>query len=134
MGIFRPKISLLTDQYKQKILEEAKEIFEELHLEHPDNIDYQGYLGAVAVKEGDSERAKKISADLESLDRPYLFGRHIYWRACIAALQGDREQAVQHLRDAFAQGLVFSIRFHRDVNLEPLRDYPSFQELLRPKG
>jgi hypothetical protein len=41
---------------------------------------------------------------------------------------------VQLLRDAFAQGLPFDLRFHGDVNLEPLRDYPPFQELLRPKG
>jgi tetratricopeptide (TPR) repeat protein len=114
--------------------EEAKEIFEELHLEHPDNIGYLGYLGSLAVREGDSEQAKRISADLENVDRPYSFGRNVYWRACIAALQGDQEQAVQLLRDAFAQGLAFNIRFHRDINLEPLRDYPPFQELLRPKG
>ena len=29
MGILRPKISLLTDQYKQKILEEAKAILDQ---------------------------------------------------------------------------------------------------------
>ncbi len=113
---------------------EAKKILEELHREYPDNIDYLGYLGALAVREGNSEQARRISADLENLDRPFLFGRHMYWRACIAALQGDQEQAVQLLRDALAQGLPFDWRFHRDVNLEPLRDYPPFQELIRPKG
>jgi hypothetical protein len=62
------------------------------------------------------------------------FGRESYWQACIAALLGEKERAMTLLHDAYTQGRAFTIWLHRDMDLEPLRDYPPFQELLRPKG
>jgi hypothetical protein len=41
---------------------------------------------------------------------------------------------VSLLRDAFAQGVAHGAYLHADIDLEPLREYPPFQELLRPKG
>jgi hypothetical protein len=38
------------------------------------------------------------------------------------------------LRDAYARGRAFTIFLHRDMDLEPLRDYPPFQEFIAPKG
>jgi hypothetical protein len=109
-------------------------LIEELAAERPDNIDYKGYLGTLAARRGDREEALRISTELESIDRPYLFGSNTYWRARIASLLGDRERAVALLREAFAQGREYGVYLHRDMDLEPLRDYPPFQELLRPKG
>ena len=63
----------------------------------------------------------------------YLHGQHIYWQACISAQLGEQEAAVDLLREAFSEGLEYGIEFHRDVNLEVLRDYAPFQELMRPK-
>ncbi len=64
---------------------------------------------------------------------PYLFGWHTFWRARIAALLGEKEQAVRLLREAHNQGVQF-IRFHNDMDLEPLHDYPPFKEFKKPKG
>ncbi len=114
--------------------EESQALFEELVAEKPDNIDYKGYLGTLAARRGDREEALRIATELKSIDRPYLFGNHTYWRACIASLLGEQEQAVALLREAFAQGRDYGVYLHREMDLEPLRDYPPFQELLRPKG
>jgi len=113
---------------------EAGTIFEELAKEYPDEIRYKGYLGALAARRGDREQALMISTEVASIDRPYLFGENTYWRASIAALLGESEQAVELLREAFAQGRAYVVGLHRDINLESLRDFAPFQELLRPKG
>jgi tetratricopeptide (TPR) repeat protein len=113
--------------------QEAQNIFELLALEKPENIDYKGYLGCLAVRLGDKEKALKISEELKMINKPYLFGNHTYYRARIASLLSEREQAIALLREAFAQGLSYGAYLHRDVGLEPLRNYPPFQELMRPK-
>jgi hypothetical protein len=63
-----------------------------------------------------------------------VFGEHTYYRAGIAANLGERERAVELLRDAFAQGQYFGYSLHNSLALEPLRGYPPFEELIRPKG
>jgi serine/threonine protein kinase/tetratricopeptide (TPR) repeat protein len=120
--------------YQAERWKEAKDLFETLLLEKPDNISYKGYLGAIAARLGDREKALQISAELKALTKPYLFGKHTYWQACIASLLGEKERAVALLRESFAQGREYDVNLHRDMDLEPLRGYPPFQELLKPKG
>ena len=114
--------------------EEARRIFESLAAGHPENIDYQGYQGALAARRGDREEAMKISGELAKIDRPFLLGNHTYWRACIAALLGEKERAVTFLKEAFSQGRPYGVDLHRDIDLESLWDFPPFIEFLRPKG
>jgi tetratricopeptide (TPR) repeat protein len=114
--------------------QEAARIFSELARESAQDINYQGYLGALAVRQGDRAGAERIAESLRALDGRYRFGQHTYCRARIASLLGEKDEAVALLRDAFAQGYRFSISVHRDPDFEPLRDYPPYQELLRPKG
>ena len=114
--------------------EEAQALMDELAVEDSSNIDYQGYLGAIAARRGESDKARRIAAQLQQLKRPYLFGKHTYWCARIAALLEEREQAVALLREAFAQGQAYGAGVLNDMDLESLRDYPPFKELLRPKG
>ena len=57
-----------------------------------------------------------------------------YWRAAIAAQLGDKQRAVEFLRQGYAEGLIHSLEMHCDIDLEPLWDYPPFQELIAPKG
>ena len=45
-----------------------------------------------------------------------------------------RGKLVAGLREAFAQGQAYGTRVLIDMDLESLRDYPPFKELLRPKG
>ncbi len=116
--------------------DEARALFEELAAESPEDMNYMGYLGTLAARRGDHEEALRISAELEHLDRPYMFGMNMYWCGCISALLGENERAVGFLREAFARGCRHGhdVDLHRDMDLESLRDYPPFQELVRPKG
>jgi serine/threonine protein kinase/tetratricopeptide (TPR) repeat protein len=112
---------------------EAKALFEELHSEVPDDIEYLGYLGSVAVQMGDNEAALKISKQLEEDKRPYLFGDPKYWRARIAALLGDKEGAVNLLRQATKQGFSYAA-LHPNEDFESLADYSPYVQLMKPKG
>ncbi len=90
--------------------------------------------GTLAARLGDRTGALEISEALRQLKSPYLFGRQTSRRACIAAVLGERDQAVALLRQAFAEGVPYGARIHTDIALESLRNDPEFNELLRPKG
>ena len=98
-----------------------------------DQMDYLGYVGAVAARQGNRDQALRVAQTLERVTRPYLFGRPTVWRARIAALLGERDGAVALLREAFAKGYPHAHALHTDLAFEALRDYPPYQELLRPK-
>src|SRR5207247_5448433 len=79
-----------------------------------DQLDYLGYLGATAARQGNRERALRIDSALAGAKRPYIFGRHAVWRARIQALLGERDVALTLLRDAFAQGYPHGHGLHTD--------------------
>ena len=134
MGEADYRYSLARSLYHAERWQESRSLFEELSAEEPDNIDFKGYLGTLAARRGDEEEAQKISEEFKHIDRPYLFGSHTYWRACISALLGDKQQAVKLLTEAFSQGKSYDTYLLNDMDLEPLRDYPPFKELIEPKG
>jgi tetratricopeptide (TPR) repeat protein len=105
---------------------------------HPESDDYTGLLGVLAAQRGDSAAAVRADSVLSRLERPYSRGRAAYWRACIAARLGRRDEAVDLLKRARAQGYVFNGFFFLNAHLEPsfatLRGYAPFEELLRPAG
>jgi len=114
--------------------DEAEKIFKDLAEKKPDNIEYKGHLGVLAARKGNLKEARKISDELKKMSRPYLFGEHTYWRARIASLLGEKQHAVELLRESFAQGNVYGTYLHCVIDFEPIRDYPPFKELMRPKG
>src|SRR5437016_13829729 len=98
-----------------------------------DQMDYLGYLGAIAARQGNREQALRVDSALAGVKRPYIFGRHAVWRARIQALLGERDVAVTLLRDAFAQGYPHGHGLHVDLAFDALRDYAPFRELVKPK-
>ncbi|HDT13570.1 MAG TPA: serine/threonine protein kinase, partial [Candidatus Aminicenantes bacterium] len=84
--------------------DEAGKIYGSLAAEHPEDISLQGIRGTLAARRGDRDEALRISGELAAIDRRFLFGGHTYWRACIASLLGEKEQAVALLKEAFSQG------------------------------
>jgi serine/threonine protein kinase/tetratricopeptide (TPR) repeat protein len=114
--------------------DESCALWEELAAENPDNITYMGALGTLAARRGDEEEARRIADELKIIDRKYLFGWHTYVRARIHALLGEHAEAVKLIQESFDQGNGFGVYIHREIDFEPLRDYPPFQELLKPKG
>jgi len=125
---------LATALYTAERWDEAQAVFAELAEDDPENIEYKGRIGLLAARKGERDKALKIFKELENIDRPYLFGEHTYMCARIASLLGEKEQAVVLLSDAFAQGLKYGVYLHYEMDLEPIRNYKSFQELLKPKG
>jgi tetratricopeptide (TPR) repeat protein len=114
--------------------DEARAVFEGLHKEFPDQVDYAGYLGAIAARQARRDEAQRIADQLRDVDRPYLFGANTYARARIAALLGEKDEALDLVREAIAQGADCLSGLHRDMDLESLRSDPRFRELLTPKG
>jgi tetratricopeptide (TPR) repeat protein/TolB-like protein len=115
----------------------ARTIVAALSRAHPRDERYAGLLGVLAAQRGDRADAARFDRLLVTLARPFGRGQATYWRACIAALSGERDTAVDLLRQALDAGYTYQVRF-LDAHVEPsfatLRDYPRFNELLRPKG
>ena len=120
--------------YAAERWEEARTIFNELCSKNAENLDYLGRLGTLAARLGDRAEAQRISEKLKAFNRPFLRGSPLFFRACIASILGDSDQAIALLREAFAQGLPFDISIHRDPDFEPLWDYPPFKKLIKPKS
>ncbi|MEZ5333434.1 MAG: protein kinase [Thermoanaerobaculia bacterium] len=119
-------------------LEEARAIFRELAASDPDRLSYQGLLGELAARLGDRDEVARIDAELEALERPYLFGENFYWRAVLAAWSGDLDGATALLREAYARGRPYHRHAdehpHIDPNLAPLRGNRGFEALATPRG
>jgi len=113
----------------------AESLMQRLSAEYPGNVDAQGGLGVLAARRGDQAGGQRIDQALAALTGPYLFGFAAYYRAEIAAVRGDRDRAVELLRDAIAQGAVDPWdHLHSEPAFAALHGYPPFDELLRPKG
>jgi DNA-binding SARP family transcriptional activator/TolB-like protein len=120
----------------------ARALFEELVVEEPEDTDYQGALGMLAAQAGDQAVAEQIADWLGDRTGPFSWtapgwwarSNPTYWRACIAAHLDRPSEAVSLLARAFDQAVWYGRHPHTDPCLDPLRDYPPFRELMRPKG
>jgi tetratricopeptide (TPR) repeat protein len=115
-------------------VEEARTVFDSLVGEDADNVYYRGTRGFFAATAGDSAQARRDAEWLTSLNRPYLRGSNTFRRAAIAGALGEREDAVRLLRQAFSEGAPYGWNLTWFAEFAPLRDYPPFQQLMRPKG
>jgi len=114
--------------------DEAAAVFAALAADSAYLVNALGFQGTIAARQGDVASARRLARDLAELQLPRLNGTNTYWRACVAALLGEKDEAVALLQRAFSEGLGYGTWIHRDIDLESLRDYPPFQELMRPKG
>jgi hypothetical protein len=108
------------------------ELAEKVRVDSP--LEVRGQLGTITALLGDRDEARRIADSLPVGDDPQTTAQRYYWSACIAAHLGDKDRAIELLTDAASEGGVVSVRHHSDPGLEPLWDYPPFQELIRPKG
>jgi len=119
---------------------EAQEVYSALAVDYPGETrltgvgwttSYPGFVGSAAARQGDRDGALAALVRLEACRHPRGFC--VYYRARIEALLGNRDRALQLLREAFAQGVVYGVRTHRDPDFAGLRGYPPFEELIRPR-
>ena len=112
---------------------EAGKLLSGLMKEHPDNRVYVALSGAISARTGDRATAAKRAAALAE-EASESGGAVELRRAQLAALMGDKEQAVAFLRNGFARGLPMSLGLHRQLDFESLRGFPPFDALMKPKG
>jgi len=122
--------------YDAERWDEAQALLAELAVKMPNAKWILPAQGTLAARRGDREAALRIAEQIrqEEATRRRYPESGPYSCALIHALIGEREQAVTLLRDAFAKGLHHAVRFHEDIDLESLRGYPPYDELMRPKG
>ncbi len=93
-----------------------------------------GRLGVLVARRGERDEAMRWSDELARLTYQYEAGATFLWRARIAAVLGDRDQAVNLLRERASRGHSYTLSWtHRDADLESLYDYQPFIDLIRPK-
>jgi predicted Zn-dependent protease len=124
-------MALVQALYRTGQWKEAETQVRELLASDDANVDYLGLDGRLAARLENPQKARAVSSELARTGEPHLWGWHTYERARIAALLGEKDEAVDLLREALAQGLAAYESIHRDPDLESLRDYPPFQELVR---
>ncbi|MFC1531010.1 hypothetical protein ACFL5T_02020, partial [Gemmatimonadota bacterium] len=129
----RHRRAVATSYYLLEDWDTAEEVLDVLAVASPGRADLLGPIGTIAARRGDRERALEIAQLLSSMDAPYAFGEPALWRARIAAQLGDPGKAVELLRLALEEGAWGLPRFHNDLDLEPLRDFAPFRELLEPR-
>jgi tetratricopeptide (TPR) repeat protein len=97
-----------------------------------------GFLGLIAARRGDLDRAKEMEDWLQA--HPAERGHHLMYVARIAAVLGERARAVTFLGQAFDAGLHHPAANdppgHQwlDWDFESMRDYEPYRDLIRPKG
>ncbi|HET7566113.1 MAG TPA: BTAD domain-containing putative transcriptional regulator [Gemmatimonadaceae bacterium] len=120
--------------YAMQHWDEAWTLVNPLPTDVANDVTWLGYRGAIAARRGDSTEAKRVARELAVHPYPYSYGEPALWRARIAAVLGDRDQAVALVREAFAQGLAVDLYLHALADFASLRGYAPFDELMRPRG
>jgi tetratricopeptide (TPR) repeat protein len=123
--------------YLSQRWDDAEKIYKELADSYPDSyyhVNYVANLGCIAARTGNKDEAVRILEELASIERPYMFGRHTYRRARIASLLGEKQRAVDLLHQSMREGFEYSIDVRQDMDLLHLKDFPPFQEFIKPKG
>ncbi len=113
-------------------LDGAAEIARELLELDAANHRHHSLAGQVAARRGEARTARRHLAALAGL--PDERGEVYLARARISARLGERETALDLLREGLAQGLEYSLFFHRDADLGTLAGWGPYDELMRPKG
>jgi Flp pilus assembly protein TadD len=109
-------------------LTEARAAYRKVVAADSSDVKAHAALAAIAVRRGDSTDLKVQRRWLLGHDNPVAF----LGLAHIAVLQGKQAEAVSFLREALDRDLERHF-LHLDPDLEPLRDYPPFRELMRFK-
>ncbi len=94
---------------------------------------FRGLRAQVAALRGDTALARRDANWFAQLDASRLRGEHTLQRARVAASLGERDRAIRLYRQSFEEGLHY-LPWLVYWEPEQIRDYPPFQELMRPKG
>lgn len=113
---------------------EAAPLLEALAADRSDDVELQAYLASVAARRGDGATARKIVGEIGAQSGPRNTAAVMYIQARVAALLGEREEAVRLVREAISRGYTQNNMIHYDIDMESLRAYVPFKQALRPQG
>lgn len=125
--------SLARALYLGERWEEARALFAELARSTPEHVWFARSIGTIAARQGDAAAARAVLAELRRRP-PDPGGTSMLAAAGLAALLDEPDTAAALLHEAFARGFHHGLHVHRDVDLEPLRDHPSYRQLVKPRG
>ncbi len=117
-------------------LEEARDIFTRLLGEEVLPEVVRGDLGVIAGRLDDEDEAEALAdwfAAESEREAPYGGGWYKQWQARIVASLDRKREAVELLRAAHEKGWAHLLSDHREPDFDPLRGYPPFEELMRPR-
>ncbi|MEO7359121.1 MAG: serine/threonine-protein kinase [Gemmatimonadaceae bacterium] len=92
-----------------------------------------GFLAIMRARLGDKVPAKATADSLTALQKPWMYGANLYWSAAILGALGDRDAAVQLLRQATSRGRAPDT-WHDATELNSLRGFEPFEQLLKPRN
>jgi tRNA A-37 threonylcarbamoyl transferase component Bud32/tetratricopeptide (TPR) repeat protein len=144
-------LGLLCDAlYLSERWDEARAVCGRIATQHPNDPEALAHLASLAARSRDLRAAERYSQQLSRVDLPdWIFTD---WsssraevaaqygqvaRARIAALTGQKAEAVRLLQlvtSDFQIANIPSLFLREDPDFDSLRDYPPFEELVRPKG
>jgi tetratricopeptide (TPR) repeat protein len=128
------RYGLARSLYMAGYYEESKVLLDSLARERPDSLGYRGYLGSLAARMGNRDEANAVLTSLADLEGPYTLGAASFWRARIASVLGDHEDAVRHLRRAEEEGFRFEGTERFTLDFQSMWSYPPFVEWIKPRG
>lgn len=111
----------------QQAFEDALTRIDRALEERPGDAAYITLAGYVCAKKGDNARARTYAMWLAEHQK---VANSFYDAACITALSGNREQALEYLESAVAKGYHNGHWMATDYDLETVRDDPRFKKLL----
>jgi predicted Zn-dependent protease len=111
---------------------DANAALERLLLQQPNNITLRTLGGVLAVSRRDTAGTNAANVWLANRVDRYLFGLPDLGRARIAAVAGDRAQAMALLQTARSAGRPLGIGLHQEPDFASLRGSPAFEALVSP--
>lgn len=127
-------LALVRALYYAERWQEASDYLQTLSGGNSASTERLGLNAVLAVRLGNLDQATSLDQQLGLLDTRLLSGANLVWRARVAALRGEQQRAVELLYRAQRSGWPYNIWYHIEPDFASLRDYPSFEEFLAPKG
>jgi tetratricopeptide (TPR) repeat protein len=119
-------------------LDDAQDVYDALVEETPDFLARRATRALIAASRGDTGQALRDLEWFEALEPDEgQVGPALYFRGLAKAALGDRERAMQLIRESYDQTREYDLydwMRRVSINVDPLRDYPPYQEFMRPKG
>lgn len=122
--------------YEARDYQRAKTAFAAIVAADTMDIESEGRLATSAVHLGDGPTARRIDAHLAKVNRPFLMGKALRWRASIAAAEGRATDAFGLLEMAVRQGnrlmdTPINLTIHLDQDFVPLLKLPAYAAMLQ---